>query len=84
MNKEKKRNQENDINLMDVVPVTIVESVTTDDGLVTLLRPKFRNKFLKTYLLPRMKNPNYKINLDEFGSFVWQQCDGERTVLNIA
>ena len=33
--------------------------------------------------MPRMKKPCYKIYLDEFGSFVWSQCDGAQTVEEI-
>ena len=35
------------------------------------------------YVLPRLKSPHFKVQLDEFGSFVWKQCDGEKTVEQI-
>jgi len=69
---------------MDVVPVRLVNWETGDNGLIILLRPKFRNKLLTKYLVPRLKHPNYKINLDEFGSFVWQRCNGTSNVFEIA
>jgi len=57
---------------------------TSEEGQVVLLRPKYRNAFLARLLLPRMKNPYYKIKLDEIGSYFWQNCDGTRTIKEIA
>jgi len=71
------------INLLDIVPVKSAEWETRDNKLITILRPKFSNKIFKKYILPRMKKPCYKIYLDEFGSFVWSQCDGAQTVEEI-
>ena len=51
---------------------------------MVLLRPKYRNAFLARLLLPRMKNPYYKVKLDEIGSYFWQNCDGSRTIKEIA
>ena len=31
-----------------------------------------------------MKNPNFKVNLDEIGSYLWVLVDGEKTVDQIA
>ena len=31
-----------------------------------------------------MKHPYFKVNLDEIGSFFWLNCDGTRTVKDIA
>jgi len=50
---------------------------------VTLLRPKFRVRWLAKWLLPRMKKPYYYIHLDKIGSFVWLQCDGRTSVREI-
>ncbi|MEE9390229.1 MAG: PqqD family protein [Candidatus Aminicenantaceae bacterium] len=36
------------------------------------------------HLLPRLKNPKYKINLDDFGSFLWELCDGTTTVQELS
>ena len=67
-------------NLLDYIPVRSIEWERREDDLVTLLRPKFSNKLFKKYLLPRMKQPNYKIYLDKFGSYVWTLCDGSTTI----
>jgi hypothetical protein len=52
-------------------------------GFIVLLVPKFKNRFLAKYVLPRLKKPNYKIKLDEFGSWVWKEIDGEKSVYDI-
>ena len=71
---------EEEINLLDLVPLRKIQFGESSDGRITLLKPKFNNKFLVKYLIPRMNKPNYKIKLDQFGSFVWKQCNGENTV----
>ena len=71
-------------NLLDLIPDQKINFEESDDGIITLLKPKFENKFLVKYLLPRIRKPNFKIKLDQFGSFVWKQCDGNNTVAQIA
>lgn len=56
----------------------------TEEGLVCLLKPKFQLPMLQKYLLPRLKHPYYKISLDKIGSEFWKNCDGIRTVEEIA
>lgn len=72
-----------DINLLDLVPEQKAKFEELDDGKITLLKPKFKNKFLVKYFQSKMKKPNYKIKLDQFGSFVWNQCNGKNTVEQI-
>ena len=33
--------------------------------------------------MSRMKEPKYRVRLDEVGSFVWRRCDGKNTVEEI-
>lgn len=35
------------------------------------------------YLMPRLKNPDYRVNLDIIGTKVWENIDGKRTVREI-
>jgi len=70
-------------NLLDLVPEQKIKFEESSDGLITLLKPKFKNKLLVKYLLPRIKKPNFKIKLEKFGSFVWKQCNGNNTVAQI-
>lgn len=72
------------INLYELRPVRTVRSETGADGKVALLVPRFYNKLLVRFLVPRLKSPDVRLRLDEIGSFVWQQCDGEATVQDIA
>jgi hypothetical protein len=73
-----------EVNLLGLVPVRNMKWETSEEGQVVLLRPKYRNAFLARLLLPRMKNPHYKIKLDDIGSYFWQNCDGARTIKEIA
>ena len=72
-----------DVNLLDLIPDQKAKYDESNDGLITILKPKFKNKILAKYLLPRLKSPNFKVNLDEFGSFVWNGCNGKNTVEQI-
>jgi hypothetical protein len=50
---------------------------------VVILVPKYKSRFSR-WTLKYMKSPNYKIKLDELGSFAWQAIDGFRSVEEIA
>ena len=72
-------------NLLDLVPVhNIPWQVNAETNLIEILKPKFENILLKKYLLPRLKSPNFKVNLDEYGTNVWHLIDGNRTVIQIS
>jgi hypothetical protein len=80
----KKKNSTRAVNLLTLIPVRNIEWERNQEGLITLLKPKFRHPFLVKNLLPRIKRPFYKINLDDVGSFFWDNCDGSRTIKEIA
>ena len=69
-----------DTNLLDCRPVREVEYTENSAGQVVLLRPRFMSGPLARWIQPRLKAPNVKVALDPIGSFVWQRCDGERSV----
>ncbi|OQX83365.1 hypothetical protein B6D60_10595 [candidate division KSB1 bacterium 4484_87] len=71
------------VNLLDLIPQKKLESRENEDGTITILKPKYQNKFMKKYVLPRMKKPHFNVNLDEYGSFVWKHIDGDKTVEDI-
>ena len=73
-----------ELNLLELVPVKNIEWEETKEGLICLLKPKFQLPVLKKHLLPRIKHPYYKINLDKIGTQFWKNCDGVRTVEEIA
>jgi len=72
-----------DVNLLDLIPQRVMKFEESDDGLITIFKPKFKNKLVVKYIASRLKSPNYKVKLDQFGSFVWKQCDGNNTVEQI-
>lgn len=72
------------INLLELIPVKNIKWEKKEDGLIVLLKPKFKHPFFKKHVLPRMKKPNFKVTLDAVGSFVWEHCDGKNTVEEVA
>jgi len=49
-----------------------------------VLRPKFGPGRLGRFIAARVHKPHVSVKLDARGSFVWDLCDGERTVEQIA
>lgn len=82
MNKKTKQSPE--LNLLELIPEKNIEWMRTEEGLICLLKPKFQLPILKKHILPRLKHPHYKINLDKIGSLFWENCDGVRNVEEIA
>ena len=71
-------------NLYELYPTRAVGWETGDDGRVTLLMPRFTNRLVVRLLVPLLRNNEIRLRLDELGSFVWEHCDGGRTVAEIA
>lgn len=80
---KKKTETDFSINLLDLIPVRNIKWKKSEKGSAVLLKPKFQSIFLQKHFLPRLKNPHYRITLDDFGSFVWNACDGIRAVKEI-
>jgi len=59
------------------------EWLTNESERTTILLPKFGNHRVGRWLMSKIKQPHYRLNLDDVGSFVWQQCDGKNTVEQI-
>ncbi len=57
---------------------------TDTNGHTVILIPKFGSHLLGKWLTSKMAKPNYRLNLDEVGSFVWQHCDGMKSIEEIA
>ena len=81
---KKGEKEEKKINLLKLVPVRNINWEKNEEGLIVLLKPKIKNPFFAKHLLPRLKSPYYKIRLDSVGSFVWERCDGNLTVKELA
>jgi len=71
------------VNLLDLIPKKILEDEQSEDGNVTVLKPKFKNMLMFKYVIPKLKSPFYKVKLDEFGSYVWKLMDGKLTIEEI-
>jgi len=80
----KKKTGNKKINLEKVVPRRLVDSRTEENGKITLLKPKFKNPFLKKYILPKLKSKHFKIHLDDIGTIVWKKIDGNKNGVEIA
>jgi len=50
-----------------------------DDGRVWLRVPRFDGSILRRVLVPLLRNPEFRIRLDDLGSAAISRCDGERT-----
>jgi len=72
------------VSLEDLRPVRALRWSTGEDDHVTVLVPKFTNRWLVRWFVPLLAKPNVHLRLDELGSFVWRQCDGSATVREIA
>ncbi len=70
-------------NSLDLIPVRLHEHETEENGLITLLVPRFKNKFLSRYLVPKNKSRYFKIKLDEIGSLAWKSMDGQKSIREI-
>lgn len=80
----KRKGERKGINLLELVPVQNIKWEKTNKGLIVLLKPKIKHPFFAKHILTRLKNPFYKVRLDELGSFIWEQCDGVQTVRDLA
>lgn len=66
---------------MDVAfkPLQALAFEVLEDGCVVVIRPKFLHPRW-AWLLRRLGKPNFRVKLDEQGSFIWGLCDGQYDV----
>jgi hypothetical protein len=72
------------LNLLHLKPVHNRRFEQAEDGRVAILQPRISNRVLKQWFDPILRNPDIRIRLDDYGSYVWKQCTGECTVGEIA
>jgi len=70
-------------NTLDLTPLKIYLEQKNDDGLITVIIPKFKNKIAVKLFSPRLKSDHFKIKLDKFGSAVWENINGKTKVEKI-
>jgi hypothetical protein len=80
----KKKNINSAINYLELTPKRIYDHEVEVSGKVSVLVPKFKNKFLVNFLMPRLKSPYIKAKLDDFGSLIWIEMDGTKNVNSIS
>ena len=71
-------------NILDLIPIHAEAWEEQSDGAVFLKRPRFKSPWLNKIIVKLGIRPYVNIHLDEFGSFVWNQCNGSQPVSEIA
>ncbi len=69
-------------NIASFVARAVVGHELADDGVVSLLVPRFRARWMQ-WLQGRLRKPYIRVKLDELGSATWLLIDGRRTVTEI-
>jgi len=64
--------------MLAAVPQRAVDHGVREDGLFTLLRPKFLSPRLQ-WLQRLIQRRHFKVRLDAVGTCLWAHMDGERT-----
>lgn len=73
------------INLLNVVPSRdgLVLSSFTEEGNIKLVFPRFRNQWIQKYLIPKRMSSHFTVELEMYGTKIWQLIDGHHTVADI-
>lgn len=70
--------------LMPCLPSRKMEwEIEEESKRVVILRPKYIYPPVRKLVEPFLKNKVFKIKLDDLGSVVWQNCNGQTTVEEI-
>ena len=69
---------------MDLIPRPIVASETAENHRVHLLLPRYGSGKIGRLLEQMIKSSPVRVKLDDLGSAVWQLCNGQRNVGEIA
>jgi hypothetical protein len=56
---------------------------TNEEGLVEIIMPKFNSKIGKSFCKVIKKENSFTANMDKYGSIVWKNCDGNKSVKEI-
>lgn len=67
----------------DAHPRRLLEWREGEEGLCVVLRPKLGKSRWGTWLAGYLRDPYYRIRLDEVGTFVWKACDGQTSLAAI-
>ena len=83
MNYFKRRRILKKTNYLDLRPVRVLAHELRDDGGITLLMPRFKNRVNSALFQPGSKEKFIFIKLDRFGGHTWVNIDGNATVAQI-
>ncbi len=72
------------INYLEVRPIRNYGETVDENNFVTVLIPKFKNRFAVKFVLPYMQHKFFKVKLDELGSAAWLLIDNKKSVGEIA
>ena len=72
------------VNLLTLIPKHRRDFEVDEQGIVTVMMPRFESAWALKYLVPKRRSPYVRTRLDESGSFVWKQIDGIVNVAEIA
>ena len=70
-------------NALDLIPIPLCESARSEDGLITLVVPRFKQEWLLKLIRKLKRSETVKVHLDDTGSRVWKEIDGNRSVEQI-
>jgi hypothetical protein len=65
-------------------PVRLLRSEQRSGGRVAVMCPKLGTGPVGRWLSRRLSRPFCSVQLDDYGSFVWNRCDGRHTLGQIA
>ena len=78
-----KKSNKYEKNFLDFTPIRLIDWESNHDGIVQLKKPRFNNQFMKKLLKRFGKSEYISIQLDDFGSYVWMNCDGNHKIEDI-
>ncbi len=67
-------------NLLTLLPCAKRGCETDEKGNDVVLVPKFKGRFLGRWLMARLRDPYYRLHLDDVGTHVWRRLDGKTKV----
>jgi len=82
LNGDKKKGTK-ETNLLELIPIRVSEWKDNEEGLITLILPKFKSKIGRAFA-SIFKNPMYEVKLDKIGTFLWRLCDGKNNIYDIS
>ena len=71
-------------NFLDLRPVRKLRHEVREDGGISLLMPRFKNRINSALFQPASKEKFIRIKLDRFGGHAWLCIDGQSTVAQIS